>query len=349
MPTSSHEAARRAARVAATLAGRAELIHAVLEAATHLSRSQLAGLWLDDGDGGAISVTRSAAACAGVGALERTARDAAQRQLQRSDQGLSVAGAPLQGVRGGLAVGSPGGERVFEPREVAVLAALGEQAGSALDGLGGESPLWTLAGRAFEAPPGAGWPDALVDGLLWLDAEGGPVRANRAALDLLGRPAPEGRPALRALTALVPDMPPEVLAELTAAPPAAVSVCRLALAPPASERPRELTLIGLSAERGRLVLASDAAARASIRGFEALVVSNAAHELRTPLTAIRAHAELIPDLIGAEPEDLSSRFFGVIDLESQRMGGLLDNLRDALRTEGPSLVLHRPTRPEASS
>jgi PAS domain-containing protein len=348
MPTSSHEAARRAARVAARLAGRAELIHAVLDAAAHLARASLAGLWLDDGAGGAVSVGWSEADCSQVRALERAARAAAGRQLQRTEDGLALAGAPLQGLPGGLAVASPADDGPFEPREVALLAALGEQAGAALEDVGGAAPLWTNT-DAFEAPAEAGWPDGIADGLLWLDEDGRVRRANRAALELLGRPVDGPRAAGQPLAALAGELPAGVLAALTAAPPAAVSACRLAVAAGAGARPRALTLVALPREPGRLVLVSDAAARSSVRGFEALVVSNAAHELRTPLTAIRAHAELIPDLLGVGPEETVGRFFQVIDLESQRMGGLLDSLRDALRAEGPSLVLHRPTLPEASS
>jgi PAS domain-containing protein len=346
MPTSSHDAARRAARVAAALAGRAELLHAVLDAAAHLTHAQAAGLWLGDRRGGTFSVTWPAASDPTVGALERAARDAAEGQLQRRDAHLSLVGAPLRGASGGLAVASSQPDRAFEPREVALLGILGQQAGAALDGWGSERPFWAIAEHVFDAPPQAGWPDALADGVFWLDARGGVLRVNRAGLELLEPPtAPAGQP----LAALVPDLPADVLAGFAAAPPAAVSVCRLALPARSSDRPRALTLVGLPSGTGRLVLLADAATRAGVRAFEALVVSNAAHELRTPLTAIRAHAEIIPDLIGGRRGDLANRFLQVIDAESQRMGGLLDDLRDALGTEGPSLVLHRPTRPEASS
>jgi signal transduction histidine kinase len=342
--TSSNGAARRAGRAAAALAGRVELVHAALEAALHLAHADAACLWLDGRAGGTVSLAPPSTDCHAGAPLERAARDAAARQLQRQDAGLSLVGAPLGGV-GGLAAASSA-ERAFAPREVAVLATLGQQAGAAIDGWGSERPFWAIGEGVFDAAPEAGWPDALIDGLLWLDADGRVVRANRAALELLEPSRRAGARHGQRLAELAPELPAEVMSALggTAAG-AALSVSRIALGAP-SARPRPVTLVVLPGEGGRLLLLSDAAARADVRAFEALVVSDAAHELRTPLTAIRAHAELVPDLIEADAEHMARRFLEVIDVESQRMGGLLDDLRDALRTEGPSLVLHRRAGPE---
>ena len=77
----------------------------------------------------------------------------------------------------------------------------------------------------------------------------------------------------------------------------------------------------------------------AVRRLEAEIVDDAAHELRSPLTAVRAHAEILPDLL-TEADDTARQFLGVIDAEAQRMGGLLDDLRAALTFE-TTVVVHR--------
>jgi two-component system phosphate regulon sensor histidine kinase PhoR len=54
-------------------------------------------------------------------------------------------------------------------------------------------------------------------------------------------------------------------------------------------------------------------------------VANVSHELRTPLTAIRGYAETLRAGTIHDPE-LSSRFVGVIERHSERLGRLIDDL-----------------------
>jgi signal transduction histidine kinase len=82
----------------------------------------------------------------------------------------------------------------------------------------------------------------------------------------------------------------------------------------------------------------DAVAWRALQRLEAEIVDDAAHELRSPLTAVRAHAEILPDLM-AEADATARQFLGVIDAEAQRMGGLLDELR-AVSTFETTVVVH---------
>jgi signal transduction histidine kinase len=83
----------------------------------------------------------------------------------------------------------------------------------------------------------------------------------------------------------------------------------------------------------------DTSAWRAVRRLEAEIVDDAAHELRTPLTAVRAHAEILPDVL-TDANDTARRFLGVIDAEAQRMGAMLDELRAVLSLER-TVVVHR--------
>jgi signal transduction histidine kinase len=83
----------------------------------------------------------------------------------------------------------------------------------------------------------------------------------------------------------------------------------------------------------------DTSAWRTVRQLEAEIVDATAHELRTPLTAVRAHAEILPDVL-TEADETARRFLGVIDAEAQRMGAMLDELRAALSLER-TVVVHR--------
>jgi signal transduction histidine kinase len=83
----------------------------------------------------------------------------------------------------------------------------------------------------------------------------------------------------------------------------------------------------------------DTAALRAVRQLDTEIVDNAAHELRTPLTSVRAHAEILPDLLG-DGDETARQFLGVIDAEATRMGGLLDELRAVLTFE-TTVVVHR--------
>src|SRR5262249_4650649 len=54
-------------------------------------------------------------------------------------------------------------------------------------------------------------------------------------------------------------------------------------------------------------------------------VANVSHELRTPLTAIRGYAETLLNGAVNNPE-LASKFLGVIERHSERLGRLIDDL-----------------------
>ena len=83
----------------------------------------------------------------------------------------------------------------------------------------------------------------------------------------------------------------------------------------------------------------DAAGWRAVQRLGAEIVDDAAHELRSPLTAVRAHAEILPDML-ADADPTARQFLGVIDAEAQRMGGMLDDLRAVLTFE-TTVVVHR--------
>jgi K+-sensing histidine kinase KdpD len=69
------------------------------------------------------------------------------------------------------------------------------------------------------------------------------------------------------------------------------------------------------------------------------------HELRTPLTSIKGFATtlLAPDVTFDAPTQ--REFIGIMDTESDRLAGLIDQLLDLTRLQAGSLPIHRKVQP----
>lgn len=175
--------------------------------------------------------------------------------------------------------------------------------------------------------------DALVDGVLLVDAHGETRFANAAAVAMLGQ-----RAAIAGTRDAIDALPLQVKRAV-----AAVVATR------SSERRRiECDLKGDSAlpvvvvvsrmqsESGREELASvvirDIRAEREADRMKSDFVAQANHELRTPLTSLRATAELFTDgeIVGAE----ECAQFGQIILEhADRLANIIDNMLDIRRIE----------------
>lgn len=68
-------------------------------------------------------------------------------------------------------------------------------------------------------------------------------------------------------------------------------------------------------------------------------VSNVSHELRTPLTSVKSYSEALIDGAMDDP-DISKRFLGVIQSESNRMIRMVSNLLDLSKIDGGQIVLN---------
>lgn len=175
--------------------------------------------------------------------------------------------------------------------------------------------------------------EALPDPLLVLSAERVPLRANRAAREMLGTPteaaaAPPDAAALlrhpalaealdRALAAGVPAsadlvLPVPVLRDLVAQ--------AIPLDPPL-------------ADGGRLlVILSDRTRERAVERMRADFVANASHELRTPLASLIGFIETLRGPAADDPA-AQQRFLGIMAEQSDRMRRLIDDLLGLSRIE----------------
>lgn len=74
------------------------------------------------------------------------------------------------------------------------------------------------------------------------------------------------------------------------------------------------------------------------------LIASVSHDLRTPLAAIRAMVEAINDGVVTEPEAIR-RYLGSIQLETQQLAQLIEDLFELSRIESGNLELHLTTVP----
>ena len=71
-------------------------------------------------------------------------------------------------------------------------------------------------------------------------------------------------------------------------------------------------------------------------------ISSVSHELRTPLTSIKGWSETLASAIPADPEELQLGL-SIIDRETDRLSGLVEDLLDFSKLSAKSIVLHPET------
>ena len=167
--------------------------------------------------------------------------------------------------------------------------------------------------------------NAMVEGVLSCNREGGAVTANPAARKLLGYGAKSP----------LPDLP--VLFHHEEARKAVAATLRGELTPD-----REVDLDGriclLSARPlpvgGAVVVLHDLTELRRLETVRRDFVANVSHELKTPLTSISGYAET---LLGDRPdEETTRRFLETILQNARRMQGLVDDQLDLSRIESDS-------------
>lgn len=75
---------------------------------------------------------------------------------------------------------------------------------------------------------------------------------------------------------------------------------------------------------GVIVLAQDITQVRKLKNLQSDFIANVSHELRTPLTAISGFVETLR--AGKVPSDDANRFLDIINLETERLTGLIDNI-----------------------
>ena len=99
------------------------------------------------------------------------------------------------------------------------------------------------------------------------------------------------------------------------------------------EQTFELKVYPLEDRTGKLILLNDITELRKLENMRKEFVSNVSHELKTPLTSIQGFIETLKD--GAlEDREASKKFLGIIDIESQRLGRLIDDLLSLSDIEG---------------
>ena len=175
--------------------------------------------------------------------------------------------------------------------------------------------------------------EALPDPLLVLSAERLPLRANRAAREMLGAPAEGGAaPADAAALLRHPALAEALDRALATGAPAAADL----LLPVPLRRDLVAQAIPLDpplADGGRLlVLLSDRTRERAVERMRADFVANASHELRTPLASLIGFIETLRGPAADDPA-AQQRFLAIMAEQSDRMRRLIDDLLGLSRIE----------------
>jgi two-component system, OmpR family, phosphate regulon sensor histidine kinase PhoR len=162
-----------------------------------------------------------------------------------------------------------------------------------------------------------------------VSARGKVVRANRAALRLLGSHivGEDVRIAIRHPAAA------ERLANIAPmAEPVSINLVGLGTREQHWEM-RIAPLAGDAGEARRLVHLSNRSGTHAAEKMRVDFVANASHELRTPLAAILGFVETLSDPSIGEDEETRTRFLKIMDGEARRMQRLVDDLMSLSRIE----------------
>lgn len=76
---------------------------------------------------------------------------------------------------------------------------------------------------------------------------------------------------------------------------------------------------------GSLIVIQDVTEIRKLENMRKDFVANVSHEIKTPLTSIRGFIETLKEVSAAD-EEIRQRFLNIIDLESKRLNGLIDDL-----------------------
>lgn len=183
-------------------------------------------------------------------------------------------------------------------------------------------------GDMLEHPDFEGLLEAISEPLL-ISARGKVVRANRAALRLLGAHivGEDVRIAIRH---------PAAAERLTGTAPMAEPVSISLVGLGTREQRWEMRIAPLAGEMGdarRLVHLIDRSGAHAAERMRVDFVANASHELRTPLAAILGFIETLADPKAGGEEDTRGRFLKIMDGEARRMQRLVDDLMSLSRVE----------------
>jgi two-component system phosphate regulon sensor histidine kinase PhoR len=162
-----------------------------------------------------------------------------------------------------------------------------------------------------------------------VSARGKVVRANRAALRLLGAHivGEDVRIAIRH-----PAAAERLASTAPMAEPVAINLVGLGT----REQHWEMRIAPLAGEPGearRLVHLSDKSGTHAAEKMRVDFVANASHELRTPLAAILGFVETLSDPATGADEETRGRFLKIMDGEARRMQRLVDDLMSLSRIE----------------
>ncbi len=179
---------------------------------------------------------------------------------------------------------------------------------------------------------------AVLEGIsepMLIAARGKVVRANRAALRLLGSHivGEDARIAIRHPAAAERLSSPGPMAE-----PVSINLVGLGT----REQRWEMRIASLPTpghdgisgdENRRIVHLMDRTGSYAAEKMRVDFVANASHELRTPLAAILGFIETLADPVAAEDKETRARFLKIMDGEARRMQRLVDDLMSLSRIE----------------
>lgn len=164
---------------------------------------------------------------------------------------------------------------------------------------------------------------SMIEGVLAVDGRQRVVGMNRAAAELLG--VDPGRVSRRPLQEVIrnPDLRRFALRAIDCREPVEDD---LVLPGPRDRtiRLRGTALRDMSGEGGAVIVLNDVTEVKRLENVRRDFVANVSHELRTPVTSIQGYAETL--LRKEEGDGTKKQFLEVIHRQSQRIGGLVEQL-----------------------
>ena len=175
--------------------------------------------------------------------------------------------------------------------------------------------------------------EALPDPLIVLSGQGVPLRANRAAREMLGGRADASVPPADAAALLRHPALAEALDRALASGAPALADLLLPVPVMRDVAAQVIPLDPPLADGGRvLVLLSDRTRERALERMRADFVANASHELRTPLASVIGFIETLRGPAADDPE-AQKRFLAIMAEQSDRMRRLIDDLLGLSRIE----------------
>ncbi|HSL65410.1 MAG TPA: histidine kinase dimerization/phospho-acceptor domain-containing protein, partial [Gaiellaceae bacterium] len=262
---------------------------------------------------------------------------------RRAEPQLLAAGAPAA-VRAAFATPTVRGvvgvarlyDQPFDPAETALLEAVAESIGHALERLRLAEERDRLFREEHERAQAARVLGSIADGVLLVDDDGVVQLWNAAAATITGLPRDEvvGRPLADAIPGW-PALDDALLAEAGPSSGARAGTIPLEL----GGRELWLSITGVGVEGGCVYAFRDLTEERRLEQLKADFIATVSHELRTPIAAVVGAAQTLQRDDVAVSGKLGAQLLSLIRQQGERLAQMVDDILLASRVDAPELVV----------